>query len=326
MVKYLFYDQNVINQIKNKINELNNEIKKYSNLTSNEYDLAKKGVNNHSKSEVDKHNNQAVVYYEIILKLKAELEILLHELAEAEAAPRLSADKAKIAAAEANNIATYVSKIIIKGGSYEYNPNLIIEIKTNIEKIRNQIKDLSNKTTNEYSKAKQGVNNHNKLEVDTHNNQAVIYYQEILKLKAELEILLRRLKQIESAKSEKSDEGLSNNGPALFTGVHDPKNKFIEGDYVVVTGSNKPEKQKFIGKTGKVETILDVGVGKNTSNMTRYDVNFGNLGSANFKESRLIKGESKNYEAQYLLTGGESYYYEKYKKYRNKYLALKSNN
>jgi len=323
MPKYLFYDQDIINELKSKINELNNQIKMYSNKTSQEYAFAKKEVENKNKAKLDEHNNTAVKYYEIILKLKAQLEILLRELAEAEAAPRLNAEKARIAAAEANNISNQISKIKVKRGGNQnvYDPNLIIELKANIEKLSNQIKVLSNKTSNEYNNAKKEVINKNANKLNTHNNQAVEYYQEILRLKAELDLLLRRLKEAESAKHETSDEGLALNGPGLYPGVKDPKNKFVEGDYVVATGSSKPEKQKFIGKTGKIETVLDAGEGLNTSIVTRYDINFGDYGSANFKESRLKMGNVNDYKSTRIIRG-ESFY-DKYLKYRNKYISLK---
>ena len=326
MPKYLFYDQDIINELILKINNLNNQIKMYSDKTSQEYELAKKEVNNKNKVQLEKHNNTAVEYYDIILKLKAELKILLHELDEAKAAPKLSAEKARVAAAEASNIANTVSKIEVKrgGDANVYDQNLIIKLKVNIEKLSNQIKVLSNKTSQEYSHAKQEVINKNNNKLINHNNNAVNYYQEILKLKAELDLLLRKLREAKSAKPETSDDGAAINGPALFPGAKDPKNKFEEGDYVVATGSSKPEKQKFIGKTGRIENVLDVGVGENTSNMTRYDINFGDFGSANFKESRLKMGDKNNYKSTSII-GGETYY-DKYMKYRNKYLSLKNKN
>jgi hypothetical protein len=327
MGKYEFYDQDIINELNSKIDNLKNEIKVYSNKTSQEYTFAKQELINKNHIKLDKNNKQAKEYDQIVKKLVKELYLLISDLEEALAAPRLSAEMARIAAAEANKIVNEVSKIKVKkqvGGINEYDPNLIIEIIANIKKLSNQINVLSNKTSQEYIFAKQSLINKNRIELDKHNKQAKEYEEEIHRLKAELDILLRRLRETESKKPETSDEGLSENGPAAFPGVHDPKNKFTEGDYVVAIASSKPEKQKFIGKTGKIETILDVGVGKNTSNMTRYDVNFGDFGSANFKESRLKMGNINDYKSTSII-GGETYY-DKYIKYRNKYLALKSNN
>jgi hypothetical protein len=112
MPKYEFYDVDVIIMLKKKIEELNKQIKMYSDMTTNEFTNAKKEVINKNKKELDKHNNKAVEYYEIILKLKAELEILIYELAEAEKAPKLSAEPARVASTQANNISSEVSKSI----------------------------------------------------------------------------------------------------------------------------------------------------------------------------------------------------------------------
>jgi len=132
MPKYEFYDVDVIIMLKKKIEELNKQIKMYSDMTTNEFTNAKKEVINKNKKQLDIHNNKAVEYYEIILKLKAELEIimqlkaelekilklkaeleiLIYELSEAEKAPRLSAEPARVASTQANNISSEVSKSI----------------------------------------------------------------------------------------------------------------------------------------------------------------------------------------------------------------------
>jgi len=201
---------------------------------------------------------------------------------------------------------------------------IIIELRLKIKELSDKIQVLNNKASNEKVKTDKDVINYDKNNLIINTKSTVDYLEEIRKLKAELDILIRKLNEElnkPNPKPEESDEGLGVHGPAAFSGVDDPKNKFHEGDYVVVIGSSKPEKQKFIRATGKIVNVLEHGVGKNTSNMTRYDVNFGDLGSANFKESRLRMGNANDYKSTSII-GGESYY-DKYIKYRNKYLLLK---
>jgi len=204
---------------------------------------------------------------------------------------------------------------------------IIIELRLKIKELSDKIQVLNNKADEEKVKTDKDVINYDKNNLNINTKSTVNYLEEIRRLKAELDILIRKLNEElnkPNPKPEESDEGLGVHGPAAFSGVDDPKNKFHEGDYVVATGSSKPEKQKFIGVTGKIVNVLEHGVGKNTSGMTRYDVDFGKLGSANFKESRLAMGKKENYKAAPIsLIGGE--YYEKYMKYRLKYLSLKNN-
>ena len=76
------------------------------------------------------------------------------------------------------------------------NPNIAKWTKS-VNDLLERIKVLSSKTAKEYELAQKGVINKNKLEVDTHNNQAEINFKEIEKLKKELDELLRKIKEAE---------------------------------------------------------------------------------------------------------------------------------
>ena len=314
----MFYNPKLIEEYKIKINKLIEQIKDLSNKTTTEYDLAKQEVINVNKDKLNKHSELAEEYLNQIRKLKADLELYERKLYEVQNAEKLSAEKARKAAEEAKNIVKQVSNNISYIGG-KYDQKLIDDLKLKIDKVKKNIIELNKKTNDEYNFAKDEVIKLNKNELDKHTNLAEDYLNQIKKLQLELEKYIRELR---SAEESSDDQFLANNGPAFFPGQNNPKNKFADNDYVIPTGSSKPEKQKFIGKTGKILNVLEAGFGKNTSQMTRYDVDFGKLGQANFKESRLIMGKKEDYKPNNLLGGGE--FYEKYMKYRSKYIALKS--
>jgi hypothetical protein len=320
----MFYNPKLIEEYKIKINKLIEQIKELSNKTTIEYDLAKQEVINENKDKLNKHSELAEEYLNQIKKLKEELEIYERKLYEVQNAEKLSAEKARIAAEEAKKIVneisnlSNVSNVSYMGGTYDQ--KLIDGLKLKINEIKKNIIELNKKTNDEYKFAQDEVIKVNKDNLDKHTNLAEDYLNQIKKLQLELEKYIRELR---SAEESSDDQFLANNGPAFFPGQNNPNNKFIDNDYVIPTGSSKPEKQKFIGKTGKILNVLEAGIGKNTSQMTRYDVDFGKLGKANFKESRLIPGKKEDYKPNNLLGGGG--FYEKYMKYKDKYLRLKSN-
>ena len=302
--KYIgYYDPKLIEEYKLQINNLIELIKELNNKTQNEYKLADEEAKKINAENLKKHTELAKEYLTQIKSLKIDLDELKRKLSEVENAEILNADQARKAAEEAANILKETKTLNMEGGSYDQKL---------IDSLKSKIIELNKKTAIEYEMAKVAADKIDKVNLDKHTDLAKDYLNQIKKL----------LLQLKAAEESNDDQFKANNGPAAFPGQNNPNNKFADNDYVIPTGSSKPEKQKFIGKTGKILNVLEAGVGKNTSKMTRYDVDFGKLGQANFKESRLIMGKKEDYKSNELFGGGM--FYEKYMKYKDKYLRLKS--
>jgi hypothetical protein len=300
----MFYNPKLIEEYKFEINKIIKLIQELSGKTKNEYNLAEENVKKENKPNLNKHTSMAKEYLNQIKNLKIDLDEYKRKLYEVENAEKLSAEIARKAAEDAEKIAKETNTISMSGGTHDQKL---------IDSIKSKIIELNKKTQEEYKLSKESADKIQKDNLDKHTNLAKDYLNQIKKLQLELK----------AAEESSDDQFLANNGPAFFPGQNNPNNKYSDNDYVIPTGSSKPEKQKFIGKTGKILNVLEAGIGKNTSQMTRYDVDFGKLGKANFKESRLIPGKKENYIPNNLLGGGGRYY-DKYMKYRSKYIALKS--
>jgi len=320
-----YYDQKYIDELNNIIKTYENNITNLANLINQEYNSAESAVKNKDKDNLDKNNNLAEENLKKMKDLEIELKNLRKKLEEAKKLPPLSAERARIAAKAASEILSAAKKIdpsSITGGGVDSEDILISNLQNQIKNIKQKIINLNNKTSEEYSNAKNNIIVKDKNNLEKNNYQAEEYVKQMKQLEIELDTLNKKLKNA-LKKPESSDDGYAVTGPAAFPGSPDPSNKFKEGDYVVATGTRKPKKKKFIGKTGKIIVVLEKGVGKNTSKMTRYDVDFGTLGRANFKESRLKLGKKEDYKSVTIFNGGDPYY-EKYLKYKAKYLELKS--
>jgi hypothetical protein len=321
-----YYDQKYIDELEATIKTYETNILNLSNLINQEHSEAENAVKNRDTKNLDINNNLAEENLKKMKDLTIELKNLREKLEAAKKLPHLSAERARIAAEEAAEILNSAKKIdtstIITGGYVESVDIEINNLQNEINNLKKKILNLNNKTSQEYSQAKNNIVVKNKLELEKNNSQAEEYLKQMKNLQIQLDNLNKKLKDANKT-PESSDDGYANNGPAAFPGSADPSNKFKEGDYVIATGSRKREKQKFIGKTGKIIVVLEKGIGKNTSKMTRYDVDFGALGRANFKESRLKLGKKEDYKSVSVFNGGDPYY-EKYLKYKQKYLELKS--
>jgi len=321
-----YYDQKYIDELTTLIKTYETNILNLSNLIKQEHNLAENAVKNRDTKNLDLNNNLAEENLKKMKDLNIELKKLREKLEAAKKLPLLSAERARIAAEEAAEILNSAKKIdtstIVTGGYVESADIEINNLQNQIKNLKEKILSLNTKTSQEYKQAKDNIVVNNKQQLERNNFQAEDYLRQMKNLQIQLDNLNKKLKDANKT-PESSDDGYANNGPAAFPGAADPSNKFKDGDYVVVTGSRKKEKQKFIGKTGKIIVVLEKGVGLNTSKMTRYDVDFGALGRANFKESRLKLGKKEDYKSVTVFNGGDPYY-EKYLKYKAKYLKLKS--
>jgi hypothetical protein len=177
-----YYDPKIINDLKQKINDLKQRINDLNNKTTEEYVLAKKAVENYDKKSLDKHNFQAVDFYEQMKKLKLELEEINKQLLAAESLPKLNADKAKEAAEAAKIILNDTEKLEIKGGGNIKSDDILVnDLIKKINNLKIKINDLNIKTLQEYKNAKNDVIKNNKTELDKHNNQAVEFYNQMKK-------------------------------------------------------------------------------------------------------------------------------------------------
>jgi hypothetical protein len=319
-----YYDQKYIDELKLKIKSYINKINDLNNLVQPEKNAAFAAKNNFDVNNLNINTTLAVENTEKMKQLNIELDRVLEELKKAKELPKLSAERARKAAEKADEIARAaeaVKKEITGGNKNESEDVLINNLKDNIENIQKKINDLNNLIKDEKNKAFNAVTAYDKNNLQVNINLAENNLKEMKKLLIDLENQQKNLKDAKK-KPEGPDDGYAVTGPAAFPGSADPSNKFKEGDYVVVTGSRKKAKQKFINKTGQIKIVLEKGVGKNTSKMTRYDVDFGELGQANFKESRLKLGRKEDYKPAPFFKGGDPYY-EKYLKYKAKYLELK---
>jgi polyhydroxyalkanoate synthesis regulator phasin len=106
----LYYNPKLIKELNRKIDNLKNKIKELNNRTATSANSAESAAININQTDLDTTTNLAIQYFEEMKILKLKIDDLENEIKKIENAPKLSADKAKIAANNAKKILEEILK------------------------------------------------------------------------------------------------------------------------------------------------------------------------------------------------------------------------
>jgi hypothetical protein len=165
-----YYDQKYIDELTTLIKTYETNILNLSNLINQEHSEAENAVKNRDTKNLDLNNNLAEENLKKMKDLNIELKKLREKLEAAKKLPLLSAERARIAAEEAAEILNSAKKIdtstIITGGYVESVDIEINNLQNEINNLKKKILNLNNKTSQEYSQAKNNIVVKNKLELE----------------------------------------------------------------------------------------------------------------------------------------------------------------